>query len=517
MHDAAEAQRRRVVDRGRGEVHRVLADPVQRREQPDQRVARLVGAALGGVVVGVGGLPLLALADAVSFLLAAVLIGLLRRRRTSTAGRGAPVLRELADGLGLIRRSRPLQVVVLFFALSGVGEAAMGGLFAPFVHDVLGGSARDYGAVLAVQAIGGIGGGLLLTAIGHRFTPRALFGWGAVAFGALDAALFLYPLLVPRVWPALVIIAVVGVPGAAVFAGVLTVFQTATADASRGRVFGALTAVQNAAMLLSTLVVGGAAQALGIVPVITVQGAVYVLVGVVALIALRRAPLGPGAAPEPVEEDEREAALDNPVNRMRIPSMPLASNVRIRSVTDPVALRAFAHPLRQDLYGLVAREGALTAADAARQLGISHALASHHLRQLAKYGFIEPAETAGNRARPWRVTSTSLEVAPTEPAAHEARDALDRYASERAVQQLADWQQRRPDEDAAWAGPAGVRSGLLYLNPEELRAVIDAWNALLLPLADRRPVGHPADRPADAVPVSVTLVAVPITRTESGG
>lgn len=106
--------------------------------------------------------------------------------------------------------------------------------------------------------------------------------------------------------------------------------------------------------------------------------------------------------------------------------VPPPSNVRLGTVSDPVALRALAHPLRQELYGLVAREGALTAADAARLLDVSHALASHHLRQLAKYGYLEPADTEQHRARPWRVVSTSLQLRPADPEGEVARDALQR-------------------------------------------------------------------------------------------
>src|SRR6266704_347145 len=69
--------------------------------------------------------------------------------------------------------------------------------------------------------------------------------------------------------------------------------------------------------------------------------------------------------------------------------------------------RALAHPLRLKLHTLVGREGSVTAAQAARELGISQALASHHLRQLAKYGFIERADAGDERERPWRVTATS--------------------------------------------------------------------------------------------------------------
>jgi hypothetical protein len=335
-----------------------------------------------------------------------------------------------------------------------------------------------------------------------------------VAFGLGDLALFLYPLVTDQIWPATAIIALVGLPGAALFAGAMTIFQLGTDDRVRGRVFGALTTVQNLAMLGCTFLAGALAQRLGVLPVITVQGVVYLLAGVLVLLALR--PTAAGATtPDPGAEPAE--VLDNPAVTTMLPSMPLASNVRTRTVSDPLAMRALAHPIRVELQGLVAREGTLTAADAARQLGISHALASHHLRQLAKYGFIEPADSPDNRAHPWRVTSTSHQFDPADPGARTSLDVLDRHVVERAGHQLAEWQQRRSGEDPAWAEVGGARSGLLYLTPEELTEVLAAWNRIIAPLAARRPVGHPDQRPDDAVPVSVTRVAVPLPRTEQGG
>jgi Na+/melibiose symporter-like transporter/DNA-binding transcriptional ArsR family regulator len=483
-----------------------------------QNVARLVGAAAGGVLITTGELGWLAAVDIATFLLAAVLVGLVRSRRHQAGPRGRLQFgRDWVEGLGVIRGSRALVVIVVFFAVSGLGEATMGTLFAPFVADVVGGTGSAFGTIMAAQAVGGIAGGLLVTAVGHRFRPQTLFAWGAVAFGVGDLALFLYPLASEQVWPAIVIIAVVGLPGAALFAGMLTVFQTETPDHARGRVFGALTTVQNLAMLATTFAAGAAAQPLGIVPVISVQGAVYVLVGIGVLVALRHLPAATASGAEQPLSDPGVLLLDNPANFTMLPSMALASNVRTHTVQDPLAMRALAHPLRLQLHALVAREGSLTAADAARQLGISHALASHHLRQLAKYGFIEPAEAVDKKQHPWRVTATNLSIQPTEPEARASADVLDRYTVEKAARQLTDWQDRRDQEESAWAELAGVQDSILYLTPDELARVRAAWTEIIAPLAAARPIGHPGQRPHDTAPVNLTLVVVPVERTEHGG
>ncbi|MDH2445414.1 MFS transporter [Amnibacterium sp. CER49] len=252
-------------------------------------VARLIGAALGGLLAAAGGFVLIALADMATFAVAAVLLAVLRHRAAPAAAAAAPGARLSLEGFAAVRRDRALVAVLTFFLLSGVGEGVMGTLFAPFVRDVLGGSAAVYGAILAAQAIGGIAAGLLVSAFGHRFAARSLFGWGAILFGLLDLALFLSPLASHATWPAIVLIALVGLPGAAMSAGVLTVFQLGTTDGNRGRVFGVLLTAQSAAMLAGTAGAGILALPLGVLPVVVVQAVVYTAGGLVALVLLRPA------------------------------------------------------------------------------------------------------------------------------------------------------------------------------------------------------------------------------------
>lgn len=189
-----------------------------------------------------------------------------------------------------------------------------------------------------------------------------------------------------------------------------------------------------------------------------------------------------------------------------------------RVVADPMALRALAHPLRLRLHALVGREGSITAAGAARQLGISQALASHHLRQLAKYGYVEPAEAGDQRERPWRVTATSQRFEPARSIeAWESLEALERHLLERTTAQFVDWQQRRVDDDSGWADITGMSQNLVYLTREEMAAFNEAWRALITPLVRKRPLGESDKRPSDAVPVDLTLIAAPLRATESGG
>jgi len=253
--------------------------------------SRLIGSALGGVLAGVGGIPALALADAASFGLAAGLLALMRPR-PEVAPIGEPSVRSVwrswRAGIALVARVPALRVLFAVAAISSVGEGIMGTLFAPFVRDVLHGGDAAYGGIMSIQAVGGIAGGIVAAGVGHRFSARSLLGCGALAFGAVDLALFLYPLAGAVLWPAFTLMVLAGLPGALMLAGLMTVFQSVTTDGERGRVFGAAVAVEGGCMLVGIAVAGWLGEVFGVLPVIAVQGAGYLLAGTVVVTLLPR-------------------------------------------------------------------------------------------------------------------------------------------------------------------------------------------------------------------------------------
>ncbi len=103
-------------------------------------------------------------------------------------------------------------------------------------------------------------------AAGHRIRAARLLGLGAVFFGLMDLAIFLYPLGYVAVWPAIVGMIIVGLPGALTLAGLITLFQRSSEDSYRGRVFGALSPWK-ARVLAGTRGAGYLSRVAGIVPV----------------------------------------------------------------------------------------------------------------------------------------------------------------------------------------------------------------------------------------------------------
>src|SRR5262249_22266383 len=145
---------------------------------------------------------------------------------------------------------------------------------------------------------------------------------------------------------------------------------------------------------------------------------------------------------------------------------------------------------RLELQSIVGRSGRITTADAARELDISHALASHHLHQLAKYGFVEQTGGADNRERPWRLTATSTNypAADEKPGGTAAIQVLDQVIAESALDNFLDWQERSRNWPAGWREHAGLGRSTLYLTESELAGLVTAIDQLVIGYAEERPL-----------------------------
>ena len=266
-----------------------------------QQLSRLVGGALGGVAAAVGGITAVALLDAVTFLVATALV--LRIRTTGRAtgragldqrepadevvrGRLAQLGAEWAEGLHASWGHPAVRVLLVFALITATGEGIMATLFAPYVRDVLHSGPAVLGVTTSVQAVGGIAGGFVVAGLGERLSPTLMLGAGSVVFGLVDLVIFTYPLLLTSVWPAVVGMVLVGLPGALVSAGLMTLLQRHTLDEQRGRVFSLLFVARSVALVVGTTCAGFLGESIGIIPVLAFQGVGYVLAGAMVLALL---------------------------------------------------------------------------------------------------------------------------------------------------------------------------------------------------------------------------------------
>jgi DNA-binding transcriptional ArsR family regulator len=184
----------------------------------------------------------------------------------------------------------------------------------------------------------------------------------------------------------------------------------------------------------------------------------------------------------------------------------------VRTVTDPRALRALAHPLRLTLLDLLDREGELTATRAAELTGESSANCSFHLRQLGKREFIEPAEAADRRERPWRRVAAGVRVPVTDdPALLRASASVGRLVVERVAVEAGEFLDLRAHDDLGWQDASLLTVETFHLTRDELHDLSREIAAVLESrIAARSAGGGSAD--LETRPVRVAGLVFPLPR-----
>jgi MFS family permease len=262
-----------------------------------RHLSRLIGPAIGGVVVAIGGLSAVTVVDSVSFVASAGMLALIRS--TSTGHRATESVEHAAlsawrrlalewrDGLRLVLHQPVLRALLVFASITAVGEGLTSALFVVWVVGPLHSDSTGWGLVLSTQAIGGLAGALVIARLGTRLRALPLLIGGALSFGAIDLVLFTYPALYPHIGPALVMLVIVGVPGAAMGAAITTLQQTNAEDSHRGRVAGAIGAVAGVGALIGAVAAGVLGEFVPVILLLVVQGSVYLIGGTAVWLMVR--------------------------------------------------------------------------------------------------------------------------------------------------------------------------------------------------------------------------------------
>ncbi len=183
-----------------------------------------------------------------------------------------------------------------------------------------------------------------------------------------------------------------------------------------------------------------------------------------------------------------------------------SSRIELR---DALAMRAYAHPLRLKLVGLLRRKGPHTATQAAAALGDNVPNCSFHLRQLAKYGLVERIEGADLRERPWKASamSTSWNDDSAQPELRAAADHLTGTILNLYFEMAQSWLRERDQESTEWRRVTGIGDELLHVTPDELAEVERRIEEILEPLRERQT--NPALRPDGSRSINLIQIAMP--------
>lgn len=170
---------------------------------------------------------------------------------------------------------------------------------------------------------------------------------------------------------------------------------------------------------------------------------------------------------------------------------------------DAAALKAMAHPMRVQIMRILQLRKRASVTSLADELGETTGATSYHLRQLAKFGFVEEfepdepgdddpdARTAGRKQRWWRMSvdqihMTGFEFMRNEDTREAAGFLLREFQADRS-RRMANWfatATQWPDE---WQRASTDMDGHLELNAKQMRALGDELAVLIKKYNDLKP------------------------------
>ncbi|WP_328493593.1 helix-turn-helix domain-containing protein [Streptomyces sp. NBC_00414] len=212
-------------------------------------------------------------------------------------------------------------------------------------------------------------------------------------------------------------------------------------------------------------------------------------------------PTEPGRASPASEETASEKTASEEAGRAPV------------ELSDLATLKALAQPRRQRMLQHLTVHGPATSATLARALGLNTGATSYHLRELARYGFVEETGAQGQgRERWWRAVPGDRRFPPRSRQSPEMRlvmDELNHHAYAADLELFEQLQQHAVD--GPWADAFPYSRGTIRLTLPELRAFFEEYIALL-----NRYKRPEADTPADARTVLTRFLAFPAQADAAG-
>ena len=246
-------------------------------------LARSLGPALGGAVIGLAGPAAVFGLNALTFLAVIVALARLRTRKVATSAPAERWVGAIVAGLRYVRHTPALRAVLFRCAASVLPGSVLAALFPVYARDVLHLSSAEFGMLLGCMGLGALLAAWRLPAVRARTSPDLLLTLGALALaGGLVVLCAAGSML-----PAALGMMVAGAGWMTMLSGLNIAAQVATASWVRARVLSVYLLVFQGGLAVGSLLWGEVAARVG------VRRALLVAAGalVASLVARFRYPL----------------------------------------------------------------------------------------------------------------------------------------------------------------------------------------------------------------------------------
>ena len=231
--------------------------------------ARLIGPAIGGVLIAAVGEGWCFFVDGVSYL--AVIVALLAMKlkvKEPLKHVGASTMNQLQEGLKYAWRSKPIRSLLILIALVNFMGIPYIVLMPVFAGAVLGGGPHTLGFLMTAAGGGALAGALWLA------SRRSVLGLGRIiAFATMAFGIGLIAFSFSRsLGPALVFLVIAGLGFMVLSASTNTILQTIVEDDKRGRVMSLFIMTFIGTAPFGSLLAGSLSQKIGVPPTLWISG-----------------------------------------------------------------------------------------------------------------------------------------------------------------------------------------------------------------------------------------------------
>lgn len=231
--------------------------------------AKLLGPAIGGVMVKFFGEGLCFLVNALSFL--GVIIPLLMMRNVPnpiSSSKGSNVIADFKEGFWYVVQNKPIRNLLLLLSCTSLFGLPLMTYIPAFVKDTLNGD-----SMMQSLLYGGVGAGAVLASIvlAVRKSPLGLGHFAAIAGLTMGAALVVLSRTASPIISAILCVPI-GFGVIANVAAINTVIQHLSAEDKRGRVMGYLSVAFNGLAPISGLLLSGLRESIALAGILALCG-----------------------------------------------------------------------------------------------------------------------------------------------------------------------------------------------------------------------------------------------------
>jgi MFS family permease len=236
-------------------------------------VARMVGPALAGLVIGAWGEGYCFLIDGLSYIAVVVSLAMMNVKPLVIKRAAVSMLEQMKEGWTYVSTFRPIRTILMLFGLLSLMGWPFMVLLPVFASTVLHGGPHTLAFLTAASGIGALGSAVTLAVRKTVLGLTRMIQWSA---GMLGVGLILFGLS-HALWVSLLMLLMVGYGLMQCVAASNTVVQTLVAEDKRSRVMSYYTMAFVGMAPFGSLLAGGLAHYLGAPRAVMITGAACVL------------------------------------------------------------------------------------------------------------------------------------------------------------------------------------------------------------------------------------------------